>query len=238
MKAFVVDLSVCNGCYCCQIACKDEHVANDWTHTPSRSRTPASSGSRFMSPSGAQYRRSKCPTPPTCACTAMMPSAWQGAKRGRFTGGKTAWSSSIRPNAPAASSARILPNGMIYFNENLNLSQKCTGCAHLLDDGVGYPPLRGLLPTKAIKFGEERESPHLSLRPNSQRGQLQRRVYYLNIPKKFVAGTVYDPEEKEVLIGATCTLKTRRARRPSRSRPTSSATSGSTACPTSTACIR
>ncbi|MFH1646597.1 MAG: carboxypeptidase regulatory-like domain-containing protein, partial [Chloroflexota bacterium] len=32
------------------------------------------------------------------------------------------------------------------------------------------------------------------------------RVYYLNIPKKFVAGTVYDPVEKEVVIGATCTL--------------------------------
>ena len=32
------------------------------------------------------------------------------------------------------------------------------------------------------------------------------RVYYLNIPKKFVAGTVYDPVEKEVIIGATCTL--------------------------------
>ena len=32
------------------------------------------------------------------------------------------------------------------------------------------------------------------------------RVYYLNIPKKFVAGTVYDPIEKEVVIGAACTL--------------------------------
>jgi len=31
-------------------------------------------------------------------------------------------------------------------------------------------------------------------------------VYYLNIPKKFVAGTVYDPIDKEVIIGATCTL--------------------------------
>ena len=31
MKAFVIDLSICNGCYCCQIACKDEHVGNDWT---------------------------------------------------------------------------------------------------------------------------------------------------------------------------------------------------------------
>ena len=31
MKAFYIDLSICNGCYCCQIGCKDEHVANDWT---------------------------------------------------------------------------------------------------------------------------------------------------------------------------------------------------------------
>ena len=31
MKGFYIDLSLCNGCYCCQIACKDEHVGNDWT---------------------------------------------------------------------------------------------------------------------------------------------------------------------------------------------------------------
>jgi hypothetical protein len=32
-------------------------------------------------------------------------------------------------------------------------------------------------------------------------------VYYQHLPKKFVAGTVYDPVEKEVIIGAQCTLK-------------------------------
>ena len=31
MKTFVIDIAKCNGCYCCQIACKDEHVGNDWT---------------------------------------------------------------------------------------------------------------------------------------------------------------------------------------------------------------
>jgi tetrathionate reductase subunit B len=36
--------------------------------------------------------------------------------------------------------------------------------------------------------------------------KLKPRVYYLNIPKKFIAGTVYDPVEKEIVIGATCTL--------------------------------
>jgi len=32
------------------------------------------------------------------------------------------------------------------------------------------------------------------------------RVYYLNLPGRFIAGTVYDPKEKEVIIGAACTL--------------------------------
>ena len=32
------------------------------------------------------------------------------------------------------------------------------------------------------------------------------RVFYLNLPQKFVGGTVYDPVEKEVVIGAYCTL--------------------------------
>ena len=32
------------------------------------------------------------------------------------------------------------------------------------------------------------------------------RVYYLNLPKRFIAGLVYDPVAKEVIIGATCTL--------------------------------
>jgi hypothetical protein len=40
------------------------------------------------------------------------------------------------------------------------------------------------------------------LHPKEQRP----RVYYRNIPKKFIAGTVYDPARREVVIGATCTL--------------------------------
>ncbi len=30
-KVFVIDMAKCNGCHNCQIVCKDEHVANDWT---------------------------------------------------------------------------------------------------------------------------------------------------------------------------------------------------------------
>ncbi len=30
-KVLIIDVTRCNGCYNCQIACKDEHVGNDWT---------------------------------------------------------------------------------------------------------------------------------------------------------------------------------------------------------------
>ena len=63
-------------------------------------------------------------------------------------------------------------------------------------------------PTDAIQFGEEAElagaiagatvlQPETGNRP---------RVYYRNIPGKFIAGTLYDPVEKEVVIGARCRL--------------------------------
>ena len=55
------------------------------------------------------------------------------------------------------------------------------------------------------------------------------RVYYLNVPKKFIAGTLYDPVEEEVVIGATAhpSRTPKSGAVPSPSRPTPTATSGS-----------
>jgi Fe-S-cluster-containing dehydrogenase component len=94
------------------------------------------------------------------------------------------------------------------MNEELKIAQKCTGCAHLLDNGAALPRCVEACPTDAIRFGEEEElkdwiegasvlEPETGCRP---------RVYYRNIPGKFIAGTVYDPIDKEVVIGAACRL--------------------------------
>jgi NAD-dependent dihydropyrimidine dehydrogenase PreA subunit len=101
------------------------------------------------------------------------------------------------------------PYGSIYFNDDLNLAQKCTGCAHLLDDEEWeYPRCVDSCPTKAITFAEESELADLIARAEVMKPEAgtRPRVHYLNLPKKFIAGTVYDPVEKEVVIGATCTL--------------------------------
>jgi formate hydrogenlyase subunit 6/NADH:ubiquinone oxidoreductase subunit I len=59
-------------------------------------------------------------------------------------------------------------------------------------------------PTDALRFGEEEEFADFIkdaelLNPAAG---TKSRVYYKHLPKKFVAGTVYDPVEKEVIIGA------------------------------------
>jgi tetrathionate reductase subunit B len=100
------------------------------------------------------------------------------------------------------------PYGAIYYNEDLNMAQKCTGCAHLLDRGWQEPRCTDMCPTKAIRFGEESELADLIQKAEVMLPEsgTEPRVYYLNRPKRFVAGTVYDPVKEEVMIGAKCTL--------------------------------
>jgi tetrathionate reductase subunit B len=100
------------------------------------------------------------------------------------------------------------PYQAIYFNTNLNIAQKCTGCAHLLDTGWKEPRCADACPTEAIKFGEQSELSNLIseaevLKPDAGTSP---RVYYIGLPRRFIAGTVYEPEEEEIVEGALVTL--------------------------------
>ena len=50
------------------------------------------------------------------------------------------------------------PNDAIFINESLNIAQKCTGCAHLLDGGWKEPRCVDACPTRALKFMEEADA--------------------------------------------------------------------------------
>jgi Fe-S-cluster-containing dehydrogenase component len=50
--------------------------------------------------------------------------------------------------------ADVCPYGALYFNWDLNIAQKCTGCAHLLDKGWKEPRCVDVCPTGALRFGE------------------------------------------------------------------------------------
>ena len=100
------------------------------------------------------------------------------------------------------------PYNAIYWNQNYRIAQKCTGCAHLIDRGEVFGPrCADNCPVLALKFGEESEldiSGHNeTLHPEFG---LTTRVHYKNLPKRFIAGTVYDPSSKDIIEGATCTV--------------------------------
>jgi len=212
MKAFYIDLAICNGCYCCQIACKDEHVGNDWTPYAK----PQPDTGQFWIGIDEQVR-GQVPKvkvsyiPKLCHHCDDAPCIEQceaGAITKRDDG-------IVIINPETCVGCRLCvdtcPHDAIYFNEGLTLAQKCTGCTHLLDNDPDWtvPRCVDQCPTEALKFGDEKDFADFIkeselLNPGAG---TKSRVYYKNLPKKFIGGTLYEPQEKEVIIGATCLLK-------------------------------
>jgi NAD-dependent dihydropyrimidine dehydrogenase PreA subunit len=117
------------------------------------------------------------------------------------------------------------PINAVFWNEELDIPQKCTMCAELLDDPeylayLGDPALKKprcveACPNKALIFGDlddpDSEISHLvASERNTQLEPLagqESNVKYLNVPAVYLAGTVYQPKElDEVLIGAKVKL--------------------------------
>jgi Fe-S-cluster-containing dehydrogenase component len=209
-KVLVIDISKCNGCYNCQIACKDEHVGNDWTPIAK----PQPDTGQFwhkvtdivqgtVPKVRVRYMHDTCqhcdeaPCIPACKSKAIYQRK-DGAviiDPEKCTGNRNC--------IPAC------PYDVIYFNTDLNIAQKCTWCAHLLDKDWKEPRCVDACPTGALTFGEEADLKDLIakaevLRPETK---AQPRTYYIDLPNKyFIAGAVYDPEADECLEGVTVTL--------------------------------
>lgn len=210
MKALVVDVSICNGCYNCQIACKDEHVGNDWS--PCAKPQP-STGHFWIKVTDVvrgtfprvkvSYRHDICQH---CTNAPCIPACKSGAIRRRADGIIIIGPDECRGDGNCL---RACPYGAIYFNDNLNIAQKCTFCAHLLDRGAKEPRCVDACPTGALRFGEEEELAPLiaeceTIEPVGC--STLPRVYYKGLPKNFLAGGVYDPVEDECIEGAFVTL--------------------------------
>jgi hypothetical protein len=58
----------------------------------------------------------------------------------------------------------------------------------------------------AIAFGEESVIDNSGTETLYPEFGLTTKVHYKHLPKRFVAGTVYDPSSKNVVVGANCTL--------------------------------
>lgn len=208
-KVFLIDIAKCNGCYSCQIACKDEHCETDWR--PYAAPQPET-GQFWMRIK--EKERGQVPvvrvayTPTLCAhcadapCAAACPvGAYQRREDGLLV---------LDPEkcVGCGKCVKTCPTGAIFYNEELHIAQKCTGCAHLLDNGWSVPRCVDVCAHEAILFKEESEFGDL-LKDATVQEELAGfgpKVYYLNVPKRFVAGCAVDFEADEVVIGATVKL--------------------------------
>ncbi len=158
MKAPAIDISKCNGCYNCQIACKDEHVGSDWTPY---ARPQPDTGQFWIKVNESirgsipkvimTYTLSICQH---CDDAPCIPACPEHAITKREDGIVIIDPEKCKGKRLCIQSC---PYNAIFFNWDLNIAEKCTLCAHLLDRGWKEPRCVEACPTGALTFGDEKD---------------------------------------------------------------------------------
>jgi Fe-S-cluster-containing dehydrogenase component len=104
------------------------------------------------------------------------------------------------------------PYGAIFWNQDLNIPQKCTFCAHLIDRGwQEIPRCVNACPTEALAFGEyddlKQTIDSMKAAPLKPELGTKPRVYYIGLPKTFIAGSLVDQTTGDCLSGASVSVK-------------------------------
>ena len=147
----IIDVARCHDCNDCFLADKDEFVANDF---PPYSAAQPRHGHRWMNI--RRKERGQFPLvetaylPMPCMhCDDAPCLTDDGAVYKRDDGLVIIDPVRARGRKEIVSSC---PYSAIYWNDEEELAQKCTGCAHLLDDGWTETRCSQVCPTEAIRF--------------------------------------------------------------------------------------
>ena len=197
-----IDSDRCMACYNCFMACKDEHCGFGTTVSAPQPHTGQAWIRIDSVERGNDSRKIKTSNVATpCAHCNDAPCQKAGEGGAVYT----------RPDGiviidpiKAKGQRKIVdacPFGAIFWNEELELPQKCTMCAHLLDEGYKMPRCVEACPNGALVFGDLddpggeiaeviRQGRASSLEPLAG---ITTNVVHLNIPTVFVAGSVYLP---------------------------------------------
>ena len=187
----VIDVAKCTGCCNCFLACKDENC-----NEPHEGYTAAQpmTGQKWLDVKeverGAFPKVNIRSIPITCMhCD--NPGCFKQAQNGAVY--KRPDGIVIIDPEKAKGQKDIVntcPYRRIFWNEALQLPQKCDLCAHLLDKGYAMPRCAELCPTGAITFGDLNDPESEVSRLMEQNPQpimpqfgLKERVLYLNYPK-------------------------------------------------------
>jgi len=213
----IIDIAKCHDCNNCFLACKDEHVDNDF---PPYSSAQPRHGHRWVDillQERGQYPLVDVAYLPIlcmqCDSASCMGDSSEGAVYKRDDG--------IVIIDPVKAKGRmdildLCPYGVIWWNDKSEIPQKCTLCIHLLEDGWKTPRCVQACPTGALRIVSVEEIEMQSIVEAEKldvympQYLTNPRVYYANLHRYtrcFIAGNVALEDIDECAEGAQITLK-------------------------------
>ena len=221
----IINITKCTGCYNCFLTCRDEFAGN--AYPPYAAAQPMSGMNwiRLIERERGQYPKVKVAyIPLTCMQCDEAPCVKMAQNEAVY---RRADGIVIIDPLKAKGQKGIVntcPYRVIEWNEAEQLPQKCILCAHMLDKGEKVPRCVESCPTGALVFGDldDPGSEIARIVAGRQAAALHgeygigEKVRYLNLPGKFIAGTVIYGDIDEVASGLKVTLsgngETREAR--------------------------
>jgi len=213
----LIDIDKCTGCYNCFLACRDEHYGNEYPPISAAQPFKDHFWMQIIERERGKYPKVKvsfipkpcmhCDDPP-CAKVSVNQAVYK-----RPDGIVI-----IDPEKSVGQKEIVssCPHRVIFWNEAKNIPQKCTLCAHLLDQGWKEPRCVEACPTGALAFVDldDPKSENTKLWSSAQalypELELKPRVKYLAIPKRFVAGAALLKDRDECAENAKVTLTGRK----------------------------
>lgn len=212
----IIDVARCHDCNDCFLADKDEFVGNDWLPT---TLAQPRHGMRWMNierRERGQYplvQVAYLPVPcQHCREAPCLAAAPPGAVYRREDGLVIIDPVKAKGHPEIVDSC---PYGTIYWNAEAGVPQKCTGCAHLLDEGWTETRCSQVCPTEAIKLvladDAEMDARAKAEGLEAYRAELESRprVYYRNLhrwTKAFLAASVVYRDTDECAEGVSATV--------------------------------
>jgi Fe-S-cluster-containing dehydrogenase component len=197
--SLLIDVTKCSGCHNCFLACRDEYFGNDY---PGYSAAQPLEGQYWMQVK--EVERGTWPKPKLdyiplpcqhCETAPCIDAAADGAVYRRKDGVIIIDPQKAKGQKDIVNSC---PYRVIWWNSELQLPQKCTMCAHMLDAGESIPRCVEACPTGALLFGDlddpksEISKAMAALKTEDYHPEYKTAplVKYVGIPKRFVVGEV------------------------------------------------
>jgi len=196
----IIDVEKCENCNNCFLSCKDEYVDNDWPGVAASQPSHGQSWIKIHGKERGEYPFMDVAYLPVlcmhCDNAPCIKAAGDGAIYKRPDGIVIIDPVKARGQKNVVNAC---PYGAICWNEELNLPQKCTLCAHLLDEGWEKTRCVQACPTGALNMLHVEDTAMEAIIKNEKLEVYQSeyktspRVYYKNLyrfTRCFIGGSV------------------------------------------------